>query len=171
MKPKTYNYLVFQLPTGKRLKYFNFIPKTVVGRATSISQVIGIVESSELKNYNLTILRFNQLEIASISRVKGKWVVKSLEHFPKDSSQQLYYDFIDQKVVQEIGLATINMFNSIKLKSFDVIRYSFGILKRDESQSVRIIRNQLEMIYGVKTEETKLVKLLKLWWKALQEHG
>lgn len=164
-----YNYLLFAKEKNA-LDLTEPTLKDLVGRSTGLSDILSLVDSPDISNKHLVILRFNDLEIGAVLRGFDGWEVYDLPGYFRTDSQKLLENVIDQIASREIIIASLNMHNSIKLKDKESFKVSYETLSRDKIQTARIIRNQLEILYSITTDsELGFIPLLKLWWKTVQD--
>jgi hypothetical protein len=166
-----YNYLIFHTE-GRNLGEPR-VPHIdeLVARASSLSEVINMIQSPELQKESTVILRFNSVSIGSIVRFAGHedWDVFRLLNYPKEGGDEFLIEFRDQIASQEIILASLNMHNSIKLKDKESFGKSYRVIVKDKEQTRRILRNQLKALFNIDTAENiGVIKVLRTWWDAVR---
>lgn len=166
-----YSYLIFATDgrsnTGEPRE-----PKVneLVARVKSISDALSIINTPDLAEQTIIVLRYSKLTIGTIWRFgKSDWSILRLEHYPEKGSQDLLNDMNDQIAASEIIFASVNLYNSTQLGDNKSFKHAHGVLNEDETQSIRILRNQLEGLHGIETnDDITLLGVLRLWWDVIK---
>lgn len=162
----TYNYLIFKHNPETSVE--KFVSESIIARAKTIGEVLSLINCSEFDQQDVSVLRFNEAEIAVVSRIDGQWVAEKLRYFDSDSSALLEV-IQDQLVIQEVLFASINFYNCIKTDCLKDAYAAYKVLARDKIQTVRIIKIQLEVLFKVTLDSTDFKTVLREWWRILGE--